>query len=212
MNRHATITYTRFFESACLPDLDDIDFIIALGGPMSVNDEEQFPGLVEEKLFIAEAIGKNKIVLGICLGCQLIASALGAKVYPGIEKEIGWFPVYSLHQSRDIPVFPSSFEAFHWHGETFDLPTDAVLLASSTVCRHQAFQVGRHILGLQFHLEATPESAKAMIAHCRHELLAQRFIQTEQQLLNITAARYEVINTLMAQVLEHLLAYDGPHR
>ena len=92
-NRHAIVTFTRFFESDALPNLDDVDFIIALGGPMSVNDEDRFPWLADEKQFLAKAIQENKIVLGICLGCQLIASALGAKVYPNRDQEIGWFPV-----------------------------------------------------------------------------------------------------------------------
>lgn len=162
-SKQAVVTFTRFFESATLPELKHIDFIIVLGGPMSVNDEDQFPWLVDEKQFIAKAIRKNKIVLGICLGSQLIASTLGCKVYPNREKEIGWFPVYSLHKRLDALIFPGSFDAFHWHGETFDLPTDAVLLASSAACRHQVFQIGPRILGIQFHLETTPESVAAMI-------------------------------------------------
>jgi GMP synthase-like glutamine amidotransferase len=197
MNSHITLTYTRFFESPCLPGLDDIDFIIALGGPMSVNDEDQFPWLVEEKLFIAKAISKNKIVLGICLGCQLIASALGSRVYSGREKEIGWFPVYTKQNILDTLIFPRSFEVFHWHGETFDLPTNAVLLASSAECRHQAFHIGRHVLGLQFHLETTPESAETIIINSRHELFPQRFVQTEQQLRSVPIAKYKAINTIM---------------
>lgn len=203
-NRHANVTYTRFFESTCLPHLGDVDFIIALGGPMGVNDEDQFPWLAEEKLFIAKAISNNKIVLGICLGCQLIASSLGSKVYPGREKEIGWFPVYSQQNSPATQIFPSSFEVFHWHGETFDLPPEAVLLASSAAYRNQAFQIGRRILGLQFHLEITPESVAAIINNCRYELLPQRFIQTEQQLQNVPVAKYQGINIFMARVLKYL--------
>ena len=203
-NRQATVTTTRFFESSALPNLDNIDSIIVLGGPMSVNDEDQFPWLVEEKLFIAKAISKGKIVLGICLGSQLIACALGSEVYPNREKEIGWFPVYSQQESPDTITFPNALNVFNWHGETFDLPTDAVLLASSAACQHQAFQIGRRILGLQFHLETTPESLTAIINNCRHELLPQRFIQTEQQLQNVSSVTYKTINTFMIRVLEYL--------
>jgi len=201
----ATVTYTRFFESASLPDLKEVDFIIALGGPMSVNDENQFPWLADEKLFISEAVRKNKIVLGVCLGCQLIASALGSKVYPNREKEIGWLPVYSQQKRFNTFIFPASFVAFHWHGETFALPMDAVLLASSAACRNQAFQIGRRTIGLQFHLETTPVSVEAMMANCQDELVAQRFIQTKQQLQSAPIMTYKIINTLMIQVLEYLL-------
>ncbi|TRW89603.1 type 1 glutamine amidotransferase [Candidatus Methylobacter oryzae] len=213
--RQAMVTYTRFFESASLPLLDEVDFIIALGGPMSVNDEDEFPWLIDEKLFIAEAIGKNKTILGICLGCQLIAGAVGSRVYPNTEKEIGWFPVYSEQKSLEAPILPEFFEAFHWHGETFDLPAGAVLLASSAACRNQAFQIGQRVLGFQFHLEITPESMEMMIAHGRHELLPRCFVQTEQQLRSVSVVNYGVINTFMVLVLEALFpmtAYANDNR
>jgi GMP synthase-like glutamine amidotransferase len=178
---------------------------------MSVNDEELFSWLAEEKRFISKAISNNKGILGICLGCQLIASALGSKVYPGKEKEIGWFPVYSQQTSHDTPIFPDSFEAFHWHGETFDLPPEAVFLASSAAYRNQAFQIGRRILGLQFHLEATPESVAAMISYCSRELSPQHYIQTEKHLLGAKAEKYEASNSLMDRVLEYLFAYPNGH-
>ncbi len=209
--RSVSVTYTRFYESSVLPHLDEVDFIIVLGGPMSVNDEGQFPWLAGEKRFIANAISKDKIVLGICLGCQLIASALGSNVYPGSEKEIGWFPVYSQQNSQDTLIFPGSFEAFHWHGETFDLPPNAVLLASSAAYRNQTFQIGRRILGLQFHLEATPETVAAIVGDCRHELLPQPFVQTEQQLRGVQTEKYKAINTFMNRVLDYLFAHAGSH-
>jgi GMP synthase-like glutamine amidotransferase len=204
-NRHATVTFTRFFESVSLPNLDDVDFIIALGGPMSVNDEDQFPWLADEKRFLAKAIQENKIVLGICLGCQLIASALEAKVYPNRDKEIGWFPVHLQQKTATTLVFPSSMEVFHWHGDTFDLPKGARLLASSIACRNQAFQIGRRVVGLQFHLESTPKSIAAMLENGRHELLTQRFIQTERQIRCVPAISYKIINAFMGKVLEYLM-------
>jgi GMP synthase-like glutamine amidotransferase len=207
-SKQASITYTKYFEPTFnLPDLDSVDFIIALGGSMSVNDEGQFPWLAAEKQFIAEAVNKNKTLLGICLGCQLIASALGSNVYPGDEQEIGWFPVYAQKKSHTALAFPNSFEVFHWHGETFDLPPEATLLASSAAYRNQAFQIGHSILGLQFHLESTPESVAAIISHCRLELLPQRFIQTEQQLRSVQAEKYHGINVFMNQLLEYLIAH-----
>lgn len=203
--RQARVTFTHFFEaSAQLPSLDGIDLLIALGGPMSVNDEAQLPWLRAEKRFVAEAIEGGKAVLGICLGSQLMASALGAAVYPGPDKEIGWFPLLAEPAVAGTFAFPASRDVFHWHGETFDLPPGAVHLARSAGCRHQAFQIGRRAIGLQFHLETTPDSARAIIKHCGDELVPQRYIQAEDELLGVPADRYAGINALMSEVLDYL--------
>ena len=205
LNQGVRISYTRFFEYANLPELADIDFVIALGGPMSVNDEDKFPWLREERRFVAEAVASRKAVLGICLGAQLIARALGARVYPGTEKEIGWFPVFSEPAVADSFVFPESTDVFHWHGETFDLPLGAVRLARSAVCQNQAFQLGRRVIGLQFHLETTPASADGIITNCADELLLQRpYVQPEQVLRAVSTAKYEAINKWMKCVLDYL--------
>ncbi len=126
---------------------------------MSVNDEEEFPYLVEEKKFIKEALAENKPLLGICLGSQLIASALGERVYPGEEKELGWYPLRLTEEGKSDEAFsdfPESFEVFQWHGETFDLPEGAKLLAASELYPHQAFRIGKGY-ALQFHLEVTKD-------------------------------------------------------
>jgi len=202
--RQATVSWTRFFAAEALPALDAVDFLIALGGPMSVNDEDELPWLKDEKRFVRDAVAAGKPVLGICLGAQLIASALGARVYPGAEKEIGWFPVYAEAVAGDSFPFPATVEVLHWHGETFDLPAKAIHLASSAACRHQAFQYGPRVLGLQFHLEMTPESVAAIVANCRHELRPQRFVQSERELLATPPAAYQTINVLMDEVLDYL--------
>jgi GMP synthase-like glutamine amidotransferase len=150
------LTNTRFFESAALPDLKKIDLLLVMGGPMSVNDEDEFPWLVSEKQFICEAIHLGKPILGICLGAQLIASATGARIYRNSLKEIGWFPIYGISSNdRSIFSFPPSVQVFHWHGETFDLPSGATRLAKSDKCENQAFQISKSVIGLQFHLETT---------------------------------------------------------
>lgn len=202
--RGAAVSTTRFFESPALPATPDHDLVIALGGPMSVNDEAALPWLRPEKQFVAEAVAAGKPVLGICLGAQLIASALGARVHPAPCKEIGWFPVAACERASSVFGFPESVDAFHWHGETFDLPAGSHHLARSEACPNQAFQLGARTIGLQFHLETTPESADAIITHCRHELVAQRYVQSEQTLRAVPASRYEPINRLMDELLSYL--------
>ncbi|WP_022669016.1 type 1 glutamine amidotransferase [Desulfospira joergensenii] len=196
------ITSTRFFKSAALPDPGPIDLLIVMGGPMGVMDEEEFPWLDREKDFIAEYIKTGKPVLGICLGAQLIASALGAKVYPNPQKEIGWFPINgSVSADPDLLGFPARAEVFHWHGDTFDLPEGAIRLAQSKACKNQAFQLGRSVVGLQFHLETTPTSLQGLVANCRDELLPSEFVQAEEKILSAGAEQYNSINQIMEQVL-----------
>jgi len=201
----AVISSTRFFEPWTLPDVSSLDLLIAMGGPMSVNDEAELPWLVEEKQFIRAAIQQGVPVLGICLGAQLIASALGARVYAGNQREIGWFDIEAVPHTGNAFVFPKCTTVFHWHGETFDLPAGAVHLARSAACENQAFQVGANVIGLQFHLETTPQSADAIITHCRDELVEDTFVQSESFLRAVPLAAYERINSLMGEVLGHLL-------
>jgi GMP synthase-like glutamine amidotransferase len=198
------VTCTRFFESADLPQLKEIDFLIAMGGPMSVNDEEELPWLVAEKRFIRRALEAGKPVLGICLGAQLIASALGARVYPNELKEIGWFPLRGIGGGADRFRFPGTIQAFHWHGETFDLPPGAVHLARSDGCENQAFQIGRTAIGMQFHLETTPEAAEKLVVNCRAELTPSRYVQSERELLQAPAGNYRAVNGLMVELLSFL--------
>ena len=204
------ITSTRFFESVNLPDLNEVDLLIVMGGPMSVNDENEWSWLAPEKQVIRDAIQSGKSVLGVCLGAQLIASAMGARVYRNTVKEIGWFPVQGVPSVGNSAFrFPSSVEVFHWHGETFDLPTGAVRLARSEACENQAFQLGRSVIGLQFHLETTPESAREIVAHCRAELSPAKYVQSEAGILAASPAKYRAINNLMSDVLFFLRGENG---
>lgn len=202
--RGATIRYTRFFESADLPDLSELDLVIAMGGPMSVNDEAALPWLVAEKRFLRDAIQRDIPVLGICLGAQLIASALGSPVYQGSRREIGWHDIEAVESGIRSFAFSPRAKVFHWHGETFDLPSGAVHLARSAACENQAFQINYHVIGLQFHLETTPESARLLVDHCRNELTEGEFIQTEDEILNPADGSFGRINGLMGQVLDFL--------
>lgn len=207
--RQASVTATRFFEAPELPDPCDFDLLIALGGPMSVNDEEALPWLREEKRLVGRAVAEGKAVLGICLGAQLIASSLGARVYPNAQKEIGWFPVSAEGDAGAAFGLPAEFAAFHWHGETFDLPPGAVRLARSAACANQAFRVGGTAVGLQFHLETTPSSADAILSHCRGELVAGPYVQPEAVLRAVPAEVYAGVNALMRRLLDGLAAAAG---
>jgi GMP synthase-like glutamine amidotransferase len=143
---------------ALLPDISQAAGVVSLGGPFSVNDP--LPWLIEERRLIAQAAARNQPVLGVCLGSQLIAKALGARVYRNPVKEIGWFDIGFTAAALDDPLFSGLSgpeTVFQWHGETFDLPPGGVLLASSEACAHQAYRVGSAVYGLQFHLEVTPE-------------------------------------------------------
>lgn len=206
--RSIETTGTRFDEGDVLPPLADIDWLVVMGGPMSVNDEDLHPWLAVEKAFVREAIRAGKRVLGICLGAQLIASALGAKVYRNAVKEIGWYPIAPVPVADGDHAFRFSpgVLAFHWHGETFDLPPGAVHLARSAGCEHQAFRIGERALGLQFHLETTPESVRALVANCRADLTPGPYVQSEERLLSAPVQNYRAANALMEQALSYLAA------
>lgn len=200
------LTYTKFYEKATLPDIHKIDFLIIMGGPMGVYDEAELPWLKTEKEFIKKAIEAGKIVLGVCLGSQLIASAMGAKVYPNKQKEIGWFPVTfnsSFQQYTHLNI-NTEFNVFHWHGDTFDLPKGAILHSSTSVCQNQLFTLGNKIMGIQYHLEATPEAIQAFVKNCGHELVSgKEFIQSEKQILE-TTKYIQASNKMMVDILDRL--------
>jgi len=158
------------YRDTALPSLSDFDMLTVMGGPMSANDEARLGWLGPEIALVREAIAADKTVLGICLGAQIIAKALGARVYPGSDREIGWFPVQRTGSHPFFDGLPDSFTPFHWHGETFDLPHEARLLAQSKITETQAFAVGQRVLGLQFHMEATEESVRALLRGAAHEI------------------------------------------
>lgn len=174
VERGHTLNGTSLFEpGAILPVCEDFDMLVVMGGPMGVYDEAQYSWLRPEKELIQAAIRQGKLVLGICLGAQLIAEAIGGTVYKNVHKEIGWHPV-QLKSGDDRPAFfnafPEQFTPFHWHGDTFDLPEGAEHVAFSAGCRNQAFVYAGCAVGLQFHLESSEASIQRLIDHCGEDL------------------------------------------
>jgi len=205
-NKGHNLSSTKFYEGEELPKLDAIDWLIIMGGPMNVNDEADYPWLKAEKAFIKEAIAAGKKIIGICLGSQLIASVLGSNVYPNTVKEIGWWPVQPVKQSNNV-LFNGSdnFTVFHWHGDTFDLPEKAELLAFTSGCANQAFTYKNTVLGLQFHLEVTEELLSQMLIHGRHELVNGKYIQ-DQAAIKSQSHLIEGNNQRMYSLLSHFEA------
>ena len=190
------------------PPVDDLDWLIILGGPMNIYQEAEFPWLRMEKHMIEQALEKRKTVLGICLGAQLIADVLGAGIRSNRFKEIGWFPIHKAGASSNLPLaafLPEQLEVFHWHGDTFDLPAGAVRLAGSSACENQGFIYRERVIALQFHLETTPQAARALIEHGRDDLTAGPFTQTPADMLS-DASRFVRINAVMTDLLENLRA------
>ncbi len=200
------LSATHLYRNQQLPKLDRFDALIVMGGPMGVYDEPDCPWLQLEKVLIAETIAAGKLVLGICLGAQLIADALGAKVYRNRWREIGWWPVEQtkVAAAAGFELLPQNYVAFHWHGDTFDLPDGAMHLAENTTCQHQAFTLAGQVIGLQFHLEITPDSARDLIKHGGCELDGSRYVQTAEQML-ADAGCFMVSNRLMTGLLDRWL-------
>jgi GMP synthase-like glutamine amidotransferase len=201
------ISYTRFFETDQLPQVQSIDWLILMGGSMSVNDEQELPWLVKEKAFIKECIRQGKVVIGICLGAQLIASALGAKVYKNVQKEIGWFPIWKVNRdSTDLfSDWPEELIVYHWHGETFDLPSGSKLIASSEACQNQIFILGdAKVIGFQCHPETTTESLSSLTDGCRVELVSESYIQKEEDMIHDEKKYSKIMHQTLFSLLDRV--------
>ena len=221
--RGHTLAVTRLDRGEPLPAVGDFDMLVVMGGPMSVNDEAAHPWLVAEKEFIASTVQEDRRVLGVCLGSQLIAAALGKRVYAASRPEIGWFPVRARPEaaaSRTFGGIVGIFTPFHWHGETFDLPEGATHLAESDACAHQAFEIefdggpsrgGALVLALQFHLEATEATVRAMCEGQKEDLALGESGAGDAKPLSSSAllgepARYAALRPLLDDLLDRLTA------
>lgn len=206
-NKHKhNVTYTRFYEQYSLPELETIDWLIIMGGPMGIYDEQVFTWLAEEKRYIKKAIESTKKVVGICLGSQLIADALGSKVFANTKKEIGWYPIKLSDQAAKhelLKSFDAEFTVFHWHGDTFNLPSNCSHLFYSDICKNQGFVFNNNVIGIQFHFEATENSLKAMVENGMDELVESDTVQSAKTILE-NKTHLKANNQKMFLILEYL--------
>ncbi len=194
-------------DAGVFPPASAIDCLVVLGGPMSAWEEEKHPWLSAEKRYIEEFLGVGKPVLGICLGAQILAEIMGAKVYRGPHLEIGWFPIEFAPEARDTwleEILPDRFETFLWHGDTFDLPDGGVRIARSTAYENQGF-VWNQVMALQFHLEVRPEWVRMLVERDADQLIASTYVQSMKTVLSKPESLYRQNNMLIANLLKRWL-------
>jgi GMP synthase-like glutamine amidotransferase len=216
-SRGHSLTHTDLWKGEALPELSSFDWLLVMGGPMGVYDDDTYPWLAGEKRFLRQAVDAGKLILGVCLGAQLLSVVLGGQVTRNRYSEIGWHPVQATPQamslatgSRVFAGLPEVYEAFHWHGDTFSIPEGALWTAKSEACAHQAFEAcqGR-VVGLQFHLEINAGSMSELAQHCADELRldaqAQPFIQPVATMLE-RPERLAALRGLLDRLLDNMAA------
>lgn len=177
---------TRFYKATSLPALGSFDLLIIMGGPMGIYDYEENPWLRDEKAFIKQTIDAGKSVLGICLGAQLLADVLGARVYENGHREMGWFPIRAAtleNKPEFLKRLPEEITVFHWHSRTFDLPAGTVHLFRSEGCENQGFIYDGRVVAFQFHPEVTDKRIESMIGRFGSEMGDGPFIQKKEEML-----------------------------
>lgn len=196
--------YIRMYEDPVLPPVESVDLLIILGGPMNVNEEVAFPWLKREKEFIRQIMEAKTPLLGICLGAQMIASSLGKQVQQNPRKEIGWFEIEGIPSSSPTFSFPEKATVFQWHEDTFEIPDGAIHIATSTACKNQAFQIDRHTIGLQFHLETSLETMEFLLESFNESEINQPSIQSSDEMRRLAPQKLAASNQLMFNLLDYL--------
>jgi GMP synthase (glutamine-hydrolysing) len=206
-SRNHTLEFTRFYEGAPLPSLTAFDWLLVMGGPMSVHDVREHRWLAQEKQLIRSAMESGKVVVGVCLGAQLIADTLGARVYRGNHREIGWYDVELTPDGAQSPLFrglPASIRAFHWHADTYELPDGAVRLAGNRAFSEQAFSFGGRVLGMQFHLESTEDSVRRMVGEGVGDPGEGPFVQRVEEILSEPVRDFRRMHRSMRHIFDRL--------
>ncbi|MFT3951561.1 MAG: type 1 glutamine amidotransferase [Oscillospiraceae bacterium] len=203
----AEVRGTMLFAGEALPDPESFDWLVVMGGPMNVYEEEKYPWLAAEKTLIRAAGERGKTVLGLCLGAQLIAAAYGGAVTRNPEPEIGWHTVRLTEEAERMPTlagFPRELTVFQWHGDTFSaLPQGATRIAAGDACYNQAFCIGARVFGFQFHLENTAQIIESLLTNCADEMTDAPYVQSPVEI----ASRPDCIracNAYMKQFLDAL--------
>jgi len=180
------------------------EYLIVMGGPMNVDEEQEFPWLMEEKAYLRQAMAANIPILGICLGAQLIAAALGKPVFPNTHQELGWQALACTDAALQHPVlsaFPDQLPVFHWHGDTFELPDESTLLGSTPCCKNQGFAIGKSI-GLQFHIEIGHDQLTELIQSQKLPDWSGPFISSPTEILKDATNHQAACQNTLYQLLD----------
>ncbi|MEM6910281.1 MAG: type 1 glutamine amidotransferase [Verrucomicrobiota bacterium] len=204
--RGALVSVTRFWAEEALPEVEEIDLLVVMGGPMNIYQDALHPWLPQERAFLRSYLEQGKPALGICLGAQLLAEALGGKVSRNQEVEIGWFPLRRLPSEGPAAelqdCFPAGLEVLHWHGDTFSWPREAVPLFASEACARQVFLWRGRVLGLQFHLEMRLADGEGLVREAGRELeTGGDFVQSACEIL-AEEGRFQEAHQVLSRVLD----------
>ncbi|HVZ55901.1 MAG TPA: type 1 glutamine amidotransferase [Chitinophagaceae bacterium] len=192
-------------DRAAFPEPEHFDFLVLMGGPMGVYQEDRFPWLRREKDFLRATLAAGRQVLGICLGCQLLAEVLGGRVYPHTQPELGWWPLHTVTDHPFTAGLPARFDGFHFHGDTYDLPPGATRLFSSAGCAQQGFAWGDQALGLQFHPEIQEDLLRDMVSGEAVPWSPSAFVQGREEILSRAAAALPQQGDRMRRILHNFI-------